>query len=205
MITQNNEAYMVNALGHHVPLDKVRPVDLLQDEMVQKIHMEAEVLTDQLRRFKENAFSEIKAFLDNLALNYNVAKGGSKGGVTLTSYDGLTKIIVATQDFISFGAELIVAKDIVDECLREWSEASQSENLRAVVEQAFEVNKNNRLNIQSILQLKRIDIADERWKKAMKAIDDSIHVERSKRYIRIYKRPSIDREFKAVLLDLAKV
>ncbi|WP_219079408.1 DUF3164 family protein [Vibrio parahaemolyticus] len=49
----------------------------------------------QLRAFKELAFGECAAFLELLGEKYSVERGGRKGNVTFTSYDGRRQVIVA--------------------------------------------------------------------------------------------------------------
>jgi hypothetical protein len=52
--------------------------------------------------------------------------------------------------------------------------------------------------------LLRLEIADERWQNAMRAIRDAMRVVGSKTYVRLYQRPSCDAGWEAVTIDLAK-
>lgn len=196
--------FMINAEGHHVPVDKVRPEDRLEDDIVRELHDRAMGVQEEIRAFKAHAFESVSTFLSLLAEKYGATKGGKKGNITLTSYDGLTRVQVAVQDYIQFGPQLQIAKQLIDECIKEWSGGANS-NLKAIVDQAFRVDKNNRINTQAILGLRRLNITDEQWMKAMEAITDSIRVTSSKQYIRFYRRPSPEAEFEAVNLDIAKV
>ena len=67
---------------------------------------------------------------------------------------------------------------------------------------AFYVGKSGKLNSNRILGLRRLNITDEKWKKAMDAISDSVQIVGSKEYIRIYRRNSKG-EYDFVNLDLA--
>lgn len=198
------ETFMINAEGHHVPLEKVRPEDRLEDDIVRELHGQALALQAEIRTFKAQAFDTVAAFLSLLAEKYGTSRGGKKGNITLTSYDGLSRVQVAVQDYIQFGPQLQIAKQLVDECLHEWSDGANA-NLKAIVDQAFRVDKNNRLNTQAILGLRRLHISDEKWVKAMEAITDSIRVTSSKQYIRFYRRPAPEADFEAVNLDIAKL
>jgi hypothetical protein len=200
----NNTDYMTNAAGHLVPTDKVREEDRLEDDLVRDLFEIATEIQKTLEGFKATAFQEVGAFVDLLSEKYGVAKGGKKGNITLTSFDGLTRIQIAVQDYIQFGAQLQIAKSLVDECINEWSDGANS-NLKAIVDQAFRVDKNARVNTQAILGLRRLNITDEKWVRAMDAITESIRVMASKQYIRFYYRPSPAAEFEAVTLDIAKV
>ena len=187
--------FMTNAQGHLVPIDKVKPEDK---------HQEAKIFYDALKTFKAKAFSDVDTFIALLAQEYGVSKGGQKGNITLTSYDGLFRIQVAIQDYIDFGAQLQIAKQLIDECIHDWSDGA-NENLKVMVDHAFRVDKNKRVNTQAILGLRRLNIPDEKWKKAMDAITDSIRVTASKQYVRFYYRPHIGAEWIALTLDIAKV
>ncbi len=196
--------YMTNAQGHLVPLEKVKPADKIEHDLVSDLIHKSEALFQALQDFKEYAYIECDTFLQVLSEDYQVNKGGSKGNVSFTSYDGLKRVQVSMQDFIDFGAQLQVAKQLIDECINDWSSEANA-NLKAIVDQAFNVDKNNRFNTQAILGLRRLDIDDERWKRAMEAIGDSIRITSTKRYIRFYKRENIDAPWQAITLDLAKV
>lgn len=203
--TNELEGYMTDSQGRLVLSSAVKVEDKMEDELVRGLINGSETCHNLLTSFKENSFDEIKAFIELLSEKYQVNRGGKKGGVTLTSYDGKLKVQVSVQDFISFGPQLQIAKDLVDGCIRRWGENNGDKNIQALVEHAFRVDKNNRINVSNILGLKRINIDDEEWMRAMRAIDDSIRVLSSKEYIRFYKRPSANDEWEAITLDIAKV
>jgi hypothetical protein len=54
-----------------------------------------------------------------------------------------------------------------------------------------------------VLGLKRLNIRDEKWQRAMQAIADSVQVSGSKPYIRIYERIGDTDQFKPISLDVA--
>jgi hypothetical protein len=196
--------FMTNAEGHLVPTDKVRPEDILENEMVLGLFVAAVNLEEKLCAFKGHAFSEVRTFVDILAEKYGANRGGKRGNLTLTSYDGLTRVQISVADYIQFGPQLQVAKGLIDQCIHDWSDGA-SANIRALVDHAFRVDKNNRVNAQAILGLRRLDIRDEKWTRAMQAITDSVRVVSSKQYVRFYRRPSPEANWKAVNLDIAGV
>jgi hypothetical protein len=119
------------------------------------------------------------------------------------TFDGRLKVQVQVADFIDFGPELQIAKSLVDECLREWTEDSRSE-IRAIVTRAFNVDKAGQINRSEIFMLLRLDIEDERWQRAMAAIRDAMKVVGSKTYVRCYRRDKQDAPWRAITIDLAK-
>ncbi len=59
------------------------------------------------------------------------------------------------------------------------------------------------MNRAELFGLLRLEIADERWQRAMKAIRDSIRVEGTKEYVRFYERSDARQAWKAITIDLA--
>lgn len=196
--------YLQDAKGRLVPDHLVKPVDRLEDQLVRKCMGYADELNRQIARFKGHTFDDVAAFMDLLAEQYGQAKGGRKGNVTFTSFDGCFKVQVAVQDHIDFGPELQVAKQLIDECIEEWAAGSRDE-IRALVNHAFEVDKPGQVNREALFALRKIDIDDERWRQAQAAITDSIRVTGSKTYVRFYRRPTPEDRWQAVTIDLAAV
>lgn len=195
--------YMADAKGGLVPLRMIKPQHLLEDELVRKIMGFAVALSDQVGRFKEHTFDDISAFEALLAQEYGASVGGEKGNKTLMSHDGLFKVTVQVADQIVFGPELQTAKVLVDECLNEWAEGARDE-IRAIVTRAFNTDKSGQINRSDIFMLLRLEIEDERWKRAMKAIRDAMRVVGSKTYVRCHRRDHFDAPWQAVTIDLAK-
>lgn len=201
-IEMNGKPYMRDARGALVPVESVKPIHLLEDQLVRKIVEYAAPLSAEIGRFKQHSFDDVDAYVQLVAEQYGKTLGGKKGNTTFTSYDGTVMVQVAIADHVDFGPELQVAKELVDECLREWSSDANA-NLRTIVERAFQVDKEGKINRAELLSLRRLDIDDNRWKQAMQAISDAERVIGSKRYLRVYRRPSPDGKWTHVKLDVA--
>lgn len=194
--------YMRDAKGALIPLGLVKPQHLLEDETVNKIMAFAIDLSAQVARFKGHTFEDLNAFQSLLEQHYGARAGGAKGNVTYQSFDGLRKIKVQIADQFSFGPELQQAKALVDECLVEWG-AESREEIRALVNRVFSVEKEGQINRAELFMLLRLEIADERWQRAMDAIRDSIRVTGTKSYVRFYIRADAQADFITVTIDLA--
>ncbi len=198
------EGFMQDAAGRLVPVANIKPEHLLEDEMVRELHAHATAHRAALAGFKEGAFSKVRAFMEILAQQYGSARGGAKGNVKFTSFDGTLSVQLAVGEYISFGPELQIAKQLVDECLRSWTEGA-NDNLRAIVNDAFQVDREGKVNPDRILSLRRLQIQDETWQRAMTAIGDAVRTTRSKEYIRFYAREAPEKDPVLVPLDIAKV
>lgn len=196
--------YRKDAKGRLINEKQIKPIDLVRDELVAGIVDRAKGLRTVLREFKASTFGDIAAFIALSGEQYRVQLGGTKGNVTLISFDGRYKIIRAVQDRITFDERLQAAKALIDECLTEWTENAREE-LRALINDAFRVDNAGNIRTMEVLRLRRLDIDDERWLRAMTAISEAVQVESSKSYVRIYERDDATGRYNPIALDLAVV
>jgi hypothetical protein len=195
------EKYMRDAKGNLMALGTVKPQRLLEDEMVRKVMFFARDLSDQVRRFKGHTFADLAAFQSLLEQEYKVPPSTGKGNCSYTSFDDTMKVEVKIADQIAFGPELQAAKRLVDECLKEWG-ADSHEALRSLVNRVFSVEKEGQINRGELFSMLAMEIADERWQRAMDAIRDSIRVIGTKAYLRFRIREE-DGAWSTVTIDLA--
>jgi len=202
VVVMGGKRYMPDATGALIPYENVKELHRLEDQVVRKVLGYAVPLSEEIARFRGHTFDDVDAFVAIAREKYEAGRGGKKGNITLTSYDGLMKVQVQVADLITFGAELQVAKGLVDECLRDWSSDSRPE-LRAIVDRAFNVEKEGLVNRADLLSLLRLEIEDGRWQRAMQAIRDSIKPTGTKRYVRMYRRATADAAWEPVSIDAA--
>ena len=143
------------------------------------------------------------AFSALSAEKYGVKYGGTKGNITLLSFDGRYKVVRSMQENISFDERLQAARDLINQCLRDWTEGGPAD-LRTLIDDAFALDRQGNLSAGRILSLRRIKITDPRWCEAMEAISDSIQVLSSKAYIRVYERDSSGK-YLPIPMDMAAV
>jgi hypothetical protein len=196
------EGYMEDARGAYVPIETIKPIDLERDQLVREIIARAEAHSAQIAEFRRWAFERVSAFNQESASKYKVKKlGGIKGNITLHTFDGRYRVQVATSELMAFSEQLQAARELIQKCIIKWAEGSRPEIL-ALVNDAFQVDKAGKISIHRVLGLRKIDIEDKDWKRAMDAISDSVSVVSSKQYIRVYKRQD-DGSYKPIPLDVA--
>ncbi len=195
------DKYMKDRKGRLVPVEQIDEHDIEMDAFVRNQVRKAKELQTVLRQFKQNAFDDCYALMDLLAEKYERKIGGQKGNVTFSTFDGSMQMRIAVQDSLTFGPELQIAKQIIDECLYDWAKDA-NQNLRTLITDAFEVDKEGELNTGRILSLRRIKINDERWKQAMDAISESLRIAVSKTYINFREKDS-NGKYNNIPLDLA--
>lgn len=194
--------YWRDAKGNLTPAELVKEIDKARDALVYEWVERGRDLSKAISHFKEGIFGDVQAFIELSAEKYGAKVGGNKGNVTLFSYDGKYKIQRAINESLQFDERIQAAKVLIDECLNEWSEGSRPE-LKALIERAFNVDKEGNLNTSRILGLRRVEIQDSRWQNAMQAISESVQVVSSKAYVRLYERAGETDQYVPIALDVA--
>lgn len=199
----NGKTYWEDAKGSLIAEELIKDIDKERDELVEGFAAQALTLQGEMRAFKNRVFDDVAAFVALSAEKYEVHIGGRKGNITLHTFDGQYKLQVAVADHIRFDERIHAAKAQIDECLHEWSSGARPE-LRSLIDNAFQVDKEGNLSTARILSLRRVDIQDDRWTNAMQAIADSVQVVGSKDYIRFYQRDE-NGKYQPISLDMAGV
>ena len=195
--------YRQDAKGNLIPLENIKETDLLRDELVMEIVAKAQAVRDTIAAFKQSAMEDIAAFAQLSAEKYGAKLGGAKGNIRLMSFDGAYRIALAMQDTLTFDERLAAAKALIDECINEWTAGSRPE-LKALINDAFQVDKEGNISTTRVLGLRRLSIDDEKWHRAMDALSDSVQVQTSKPFVRVYRRED-NGEYSLLSLDIAKV
>jgi len=202
--TDTPKGYMRNASGHLVPKDQVREHDLLRNEVALAIALEAVELNERLSAFKTKTLADVADLVRITGDRYGVTLGGEKGNVTVSSYDGSVKIVRSVAERICFTEEIEAAKALINGCIDRWSEGANA-NIRALVDRAFRTDSKGQIKTSAVLELLRLDIDDDEWRRAMEAIKDSIQGTGTATYVRVYRRVGNSDNYAAVPLDLAAV
>lgn len=202
--TEIPDGYMKDTAGRLVPIELIKPIDIERDKLVGEIVAAARALNTAMREFKAQAFGDIAAFVELSVEEYGVKPRGQKGNVTLSSFDGRYKVQHAVAEYIRFDERLVAAKQLIDECIADWSANARPE-IHALINNAFQVDKAGNINTARVLALRRVAIDDERWQTAMRAIGEAIQVVGSKAYVRVYERVGDTDQYRAIALDVAAV
>jgi hypothetical protein len=195
------DGFKMDAMGRLIPIKMIKEIDLSRDDLVEEIVGKAKNVSGVLNDFKGKALGDIEAFVALSAEKYGAKLGGRKGNVTLTSFDGKYRIIRAVSDLLEFDERLQAARALIDECIKEWTEDSRDEVL-ALIDSAFYPDRSGRVNAKRIMGLRRLKIDDEKWRRAMEALADSLQVTGSRTYLRIYERVGNTDEYRQIGLDV---
>ena len=183
----NGKMYYEDARGALVPESYVKPIDQLRDDLVSRIVGVADELRSAMQDVKIGVIEDIETFMEIAAEEHGVTVGGKRGGLTLTTYDGRYKVSLVVNDRQSFTEGIFLAKEIIDGCIERWASGANA-NLKVLIDQAFQLNQSGRMDIRRVLALRKLDINDEEWNKAMNIISDAVQVDTTKTYFQIHKR-----------------
>jgi hypothetical protein len=203
MTTPSNipEGYQQDSQGRLVPVSAIKEIDLERDKLIREIVGGALKLRDELRQFRALTYADIAAFCDLSAEKYGAPAGGKKGNLTLTTFDGKYKVQRAIAEVLAFDERLQAAKALIDQCITRWAKGASSE-IRALVQDAFQVDKAGNINTGRVLSLRRLSFDDDDWRNAMTAISDSLLVSTTRSYLRIYERDDATGAYLPINLDL---
>lgn len=201
--TLNGTDYMSDEKARLIPVAAIKPVDLLRDETVTGIANKVLALNSVMKAEKEALFSLVYDFLELSANEYDTKYGGKKGNVSLPSFDGRYKVQIAMSDNVVFDERLQIAKNLIDECIGEWSAGSATE-IMTLVNDAFQVDREGQVSTYRVLALRRHDFDHPKWLKAMEAISDAMQVTSTTEYIRVYERDEHGK-YQQIPLDFSKV
>ncbi|GLX86337.1 sulfate transporter [Thalassotalea loyana] len=187
---KQEERIFINPQGYKVPESDMQPQVVLCDELVNECIAKALELSMLVDQFKRDTYRKVHDYIALVAAEYNCEINTEKGNMTFTSFDGKKSIVIGISDNISFGVEIDVAKQLINELVKEELGESSSELLRQVVVDAFQADKQGNYNKNSILALRKFRHASKnpKWKEAMRAIDDGIISGTSKTYVRFYQK-----------------
>jgi hypothetical protein len=122
----------------------------------------------------------------------------------LTGFSGRKRIQIKINKVIEFDERLQLAKQKIDDCLERWSQGA-NDNLKAVVFDAFKVDRKGNVDTKRILGLRKLKINDRAWKEAMELITQAVTITGTRSYILFQVRENQDSEWDTLRLDLAGV
>lgn len=195
---------MEDSMGRLVRIEHVSEYDKLKDETVNTILERAFQVQQEIKDFKTETMGDFYALMEMAFEKYDAKVGGKKGNAQITSYDGKKKVAIAVNESVTFDERLQVAKSLIDECLIDWTKDGRTE-VKTIVNAAFDVDKEGNISTYKVMSLLKLEINDDRWQRAMKAVRDSLSVLCSKKYIRFYHRTGIESKWQAIPLDIAAV
>ena len=196
--------YWLDARGNLIAERNVSMVERDVNDVVLLVHGYGEALSEQMARFREHTLSDVMALCVRIVDEYGGKIGGRKGNITLVSFDGTKRVVLAQAERIAVGPQIIAAQAIIEECIETWSERG-NRNLRALVDGAFKSDATGKVSVTQLIRLKNVHIDDARWRSVQAAISDALTPAGKAEYIRLYRRDRAADPWQQVPLNLATV
>jgi len=187
----------IDGRGRVVPPRYIDPVVKARDRLVRRIAAKTQRLHEQMSTVKAEVLALVDGYLDQVAAGYDE---DWKGNAELVSFDGRLKVEVKISEALEFDERLQVAKQKIDHCLRSWTGNARAE-VRALINQAFQVDSKGRINVRSILTLRQLKFDDPVWIDAMALIADSLRIRTTRRYVNVYQRHTNTDRFELLALN----
>ena len=168
--------------GRPIPEEYIQPQDKKRDRMVESIIKRVSKLSAKLASEKTEIVAAIEKYLKELAKD-NKVRENWKGNIIIYNFSQNLCIERRINETISFDERLQMVKTTIDKWLNDRLK-NIDELIAKVISQAFSVDKQGRINTAMLLKLRKLDIQDHEWKKAMELLDESIFVKSSKMALR---------------------
>jgi microcystin degradation protein MlrC len=198
------DGFMFDEHGNMIRVDKIKDHDLLRDQLVRDMARDSAVLADEIQAVKNKFATRFEQHIDRMAALYQVKLGGKKGNVQLLTIDKKLKVERTKQDRLTTNEHMVVATQLVDQCLNGWSKGS-NRNLQAFVRKYFRTDAKGNYNIADLQRVRKLKLEtpDELWTKAMEALDNALEHDYTATYFRAFYRED-DGRYVQIPLDISK-
>lgn len=186
MAQKDKQGNWLDDKGRPIPEEYVKPIDKKRDKLVESIIKRVAKLSSKLADEKVEIVAAVEKYLKELAKDSKVREGW-KGNILLYNFSQNLCIERRINESISFDERLQMVKTTIDKWLAERLK-NIDEVIAKLISQAFSVDKQGRINTTMLLKLKKLDIKDKEWVKAMEMLDESIFVKSSKMALRFRSR-----------------
>lgn len=190
MAKKDKDGNWLDDRGRPIPEQYIPATDKKRDKLVESTFKKVVKLAEKISDTKVEIVSAIDKYLNELAKE-NRTRENWKGNILLHNFDKSLVIDRRIDDNIGFDEKLHMVKTIVDKWLYDRLNGID-ENLGKVITQAFNVDKQGRVNTAMLMKLLHLEIEDSEWKKAMRLLKESIIIKSSKQYINFKRKVKQD-------------
>ncbi len=199
----NKSGEWMDASGKYVDPKYISQHVKSEDRDVAKLQKKAVTISKQLSDLLLATEKMFLNHLERLAKEYAVPPVSGKGNMTMRTFDGTQSVKCKVYQRIVFDARLNTAKELVDKCISKWAQGAD-QKLKAIVSDAFKVDKEGAVDPKALLRLKKLKIDDADWRIAMKMGDDSMTLVSSKKHYQFFIRETPEAEWKTINLSFGR-
>jgi len=205
MIPTASDGKLEDQHGNSIKVENIKDHEKDSNNFVVQSILACARVSDTLSQLRSELESEFDGHVKSLFEQYNKKMGGKKGNVTVFSFDRKLKLECSKQERETTNEHIIVAKQLVDGCVKNWSKGA-NKNLQSFVSRYFRTDADGNYNVSDLKRLRKMELAhpDEDWDKAMEALDNSIEFDTTATYFRAYYRDE-NGSYIQIPLDIAKI
>lgn len=197
--------YREDAQGRLVPESTIPDHLLLRDGLVHELVQACREASAELATVKAQLLDRVAEHIALVAQDYGADISGRSGDVRLDSYDGRLRVERTSAQRTVVGEQIHAAEELVRQYLTA-ATAGASDGLRAIVDRSFRRNpKTGELNVARLMDFVAIEIDDDRWREAQRAIRAALQSAGSVTYFRAYQRESPEAPWKQIPLDFSHI
>lgn len=191
---------MRDSTGHDVPVKYISKYDRERDKRVRAILTRWRKGRDLLESIVADCLADIEAIQAARESDPN-----ARGNFQCQSFDGLVQVSLDQAWHIRLDDRVVTARDIMLDYAKALCDKAgrDAQALFEIVQEAFMVGRSGGLSVSRVLSLCRRNIQSPEWLRARKMLLESVETDKGKAYIRVAVRPSVQRDFAAIRLDIA--
>jgi len=183
MTMKTKDGHWIDSAGCAIPPKYVKPVDKRRDALVEKLTKRARKISAELVAFRALVLADVEGYLQYIADHYQVNGRNKEGNKQLTNFSNNIKLEVRVAKHIEFDERLALAKTIIDDCIRRWSDGA-NDKIMLLIDEAFKVDKKGNIDRDRVLSLRKLKIRDKEWTKAMDIIAESMVIVGARTYVK---------------------
>ena len=189
----------IDGRGQEVPAGYVSKYDKARDKAVRHVVAGAQKLRAQMEAFMADAVTTMNGLAglkDDL---------GTRGNFSARSFDALIQVSIRQQWHIRFDERVAKARELMlDYANRELESAGEGAYLlKQMIEAAFKVDRLGFLPRSEVAKLLSYKVNDANWNAGADILRQAQTTEKGKQYLTIETRPSLQKDFAPIRLDIA--
>lgn len=208
MKTDGTPKFLTDTDGNPVPLRHVSAYDRLRDKKVKAIYAR----WIKARGVVERCMADcVKDIIDLQGERAKLPNGeiGLKGNFSVSSFDGLTHVLVKQHYNLKLDDRAKQARDIMLAYAESMVGKVKAvagidvQFLRNLITGAFKPSSTGALPVGKVLELIRYTVNDPEWARARSMLIDSMNAEKGKAYLIVGRKPGRQHDLETIRLDAA--
>ena len=184
------EGWVMNGLGHLVPVESINPVALAEDEFVREVHAKVQQISQLIEKTQKEITGDVEAFRQLAMERYGLDCCTPSGYADLRSFDGRLSVQLSIGKKLIFGIELDSVKALFESCRNRWTDG-MNKHAKALIDHSFRKDSKGNINADRLWELTTINFegeADPEWDQAIEALKAAARWVRTRPYIRFYRQ-----------------